>query len=717
MAFPIYTPPPPTPPEAPTFESTPYIVVPPGWTQVSEGSFYNGGNSVITMVAAASLNRAATSPSVSQATVGGTNTLLPIIYGTQRVGGRIFAIKVKNGYLTVGVAWCHGEVDSILSTTVNDAALPSGITVTNYTGTSTQTADSELASAFTGYTDTLHGICYSVFEVAPSRNVGFPRFNAVIKGMKISSTSGGAKAYSDNPALIMADFIENTTYGLGGSVDWATVATVAAACDTDLGGGEKKRRLSLVIDQSLPGEAWLQTLRDYAGCFCVPEGGSYRLVADTTGSSVYSFTSANILSGSMRLTKRGNADTPTMVEVTYTDNTVTPYREARYSTAAVSPRRMSRIAKPGITRHSEAVRYAVERLNASTLCDLSATFDTFDEALKLQVGDLIDITHPIGLSAKVMRVMSIDGMTAGRWRINAIEYDAAVYDSSIATAPTTPDTSVDGPTAPPTPTGLVLTEETFPGENGLYISRLKGTWTASTWPYTAGYRVQFLCTIVNPGPDPEYLYIDDFIVSNAATEAYSSAVPVGALARFQIAIRSVVEGIESATFGEAGGVTVSGSGATGVRLTGDFSSATLANRLALQTATTNSSTGVGALPNGTGTSSSYNAFAQADADNASFVQLKVDSSLGYAMVVSSKSGTGTQLPLGFYIGSTKYGSIATTGAWSLDSTLQWKFSSKSGAPTTSDIASGYCGVWKDTGAGTVYLYVNDGGTLKKVQLT
>jgi hypothetical protein len=34
------------------------------------------------------------------------------------------------------------------------------------------------------------------------------------------------------------------------------------------------------------------------------------------------------------------------------------------------------------------------------------------------------------------------------------------------------------------------------------------------------------------------------------------------------------------------------------------------------------------------------------------------------MVVSSKSGTGTQLPLGFYIGSTKYGSIATTGAWS-----------------------------------------------------
>ena len=144
----------------------------------------------------------------------------------------------------------------------------------------------------------------------------------------------------------------------------------------------------------------------------MPEGGSYRLVADTTGSSVYSFTSANIISGSLRLAKRGIADTPTMVEVTYTDTGVVPYREGRYCTAPATPRRLSRIAKPGITRYSEAVRYAIERLNAATLCDLSATFDTFDEALKLQVGDLIDITHPIGLTSKVMRISSIDGMSA-----------------------------------------------------------------------------------------------------------------------------------------------------------------------------------------------------------------------------------------------------------------------------------------------------------------
>lgn len=41
----------------------------------------------------------------------------------------------------------------------------------------------------------------------------------------------------------------------------------------------------------------------------------------------------------------------------------------------------------------------------------------------------------------------------------------------------------------------------------------------------------------------------------------------------------------------------------------------------------------------------------------------------------------------------------------------------SGAPAASDIPEGESRVWKDTGAGTVRLYVNDGGTLKSVLLT
>jgi hypothetical protein len=456
---------------------------------------YKPAPTYVSRVSASELNKVARKPQQVQATVGGTNTLLPLIYGTQRVGGRIFAIKVYVKKLVVGVAWCHGEVDSILSAQINDADIPTGVTRTDYTGTAVQTTDSKLASAISGYADALPNICYSVFDIPIGKTTGFPRFAAKIKGKKVSSTSGGAKAYSENPAYIIADFIENTTYGLGRTVDWVSVAALAAACSATVG-GEAKRLLSIVMDTSQTGEQWLQTLRDYASAFVVPEGGSYRTVPDIAGSSVASFTASNIVADSLRLTKRGASDVPTMIEVIYTDTSVVPYREARYMTAAVSPRRVSRINKPGITRHSEAVRYAVERLNEATLCDLSATFEVFDEGLKIQVGDLIDITHPLGLSAKMMRVSRIDPVSAGRWRIAAVEYDAAVYDSSVATAPTTPDTTLESASdTSQVVTSLTVTDEAATNLSGVFTSKIRATWVApSGYPFVSGYRVDLIQT-------------------------------------------------------------------------------------------------------------------------------------------------------------------------------------------------------------------------------
>lgn len=48
--------------------------------------------------------------------------------------------------------------------------------------------------------------------------------------------------------------------------------------------------------------------------------------------------------------------------------------------------------------------------------------------------------------------------------------------------------------------------------------------------------------------------------------------------------------------------------------------------------------------------------------------------------------------------------------------LLWVWNSKAGDPTTSDVASTRCGVWKNTTSGAVKLWVNDGGTMKSVAL-
>ena len=425
-----------------------------------------------------------------QQTLAAEGSVIPLPFGVQRLGALIGAVALYNGELVVLAIWCQGEIEAIDSVLMDDAALPGSITATHYTGTAGQTVNATLAAAIPGYTDAMPNTAYSVFSIPGGLGSGFPRFVAQVRGLKVPLTSGGTPTYTDNPAYIIAALIENTSWGMGRTVDWASVATVAATCDATVG-GEKKRLLNLVIGTAQPCVDWLNVLRTYAGCWAVPEGASYRLVADTTGASVMTFTTANILANSLRVFVRGRRQTPTMMEVAYTDTSTTPWREntASVPTGGATPRRLSRVTMPGITRYSEARRFGIERLNAATLNDMTVQFIAFDEGLQLQVGDLITVTHPCGLTAKVFRATQITPAGPGRWRIIGSEYDAAVYSSEVAIGPSVLDTDWANPAAPPAVGALTVTEEVYQVAIGTYASRLRVTWAAVSWPFLRHYRV------------------------------------------------------------------------------------------------------------------------------------------------------------------------------------------------------------------------------------
>ena len=107
---------------------------------------------------------------------------------------------------------------------------------------------------------------------------------------------------------------------------------------------------------------------------------------------------------------------------------------------------------------------------------------------------------------------------------------------------------------------------------------------------------------------------------------------------------------------DTGNFTLSG---TGARITGDFSNATLANRVAFKTNTTNGATRIGIIPNGTATDSDLKVFNGADPDNASNISISIDNAATY--VSSSKTGTGTYLPMNFYTNGSGQLSIGTDG--------------------------------------------------------
>ncbi len=133
----------------------------------------------------------------------------------------------------------------------------------------------------------------------------------------------------------------------------------------------------------------------------------------------------------------------------------------------------------------------MERLNKLTLSDLSFDIDVFDEALALEVGDVVAVTHPIGLAAKQMRVTGITGED-GRYRLSLSEYDPAAYSDAVTSDPSSPDTSLPDPGEPTPVAGLSLTEEVFQQQDGTYSSRIRATWAAPAFPFVDHYRINVI---------------------------------------------------------------------------------------------------------------------------------------------------------------------------------------------------------------------------------
>ena len=90
---------------------------------------------------------------------------------------------------------------------------------------------------------------------------------------------------------------------------------------------------------------------------------------------------------------------------------------------------------------------------------------------------------------------------------------------------------------------------------------------------------------------------------------------------------------------------------TGARITGDFSNATIANRVAFQSSTTNGVTRIPLIPNGTATDSGINFYNTSNTALAQFGQLAALST--EITWRSSDANTATFLPMTFYTGGSE----------------------------------------------------------------
>lgn len=462
----------------------------------------------LTIPPAAAINAAASPRGLAAA---GAQSLVPVTYGIDRQPALILNVLPKAGdgnTLLVQCLWGHALwfVDQFL---LNDQALPSGSTTANYAGDQIA-PDPTLVAAFAAqgisYTDTLAGYAYSVLAIPTRKFDGQLNVTALLWGRKVydrrkDSTAGGVGSHrladptswewSDVPALCLADWCANTVYGPGEAVDWASVPAAAAANEELIGTpAERRRVLGVTLGRNgATVAATAEALRAYAGCWLVPSGAGLRLLPDADAAPVASYSHAlGQIARLDALQLRDLGNVPTAVEVRYTDTTNTPWREAS-ATASVAgagttkPWRLSTVSLPGVHRYSQALREATERLNKLNLGDLSTSLEVFDVGIAHEIGDIITVTHPVGLAAKPMRVTDVDTPGAGRWLLALTEHDPASYSTTVATAPTIADTNRTAAGGP------VSTVQSFAG--AVSKGRITWVWAPAT---DAGYAATELRT-------------------------------------------------------------------------------------------------------------------------------------------------------------------------------------------------------------------------------
>ncbi len=110
---------------------------------------------------------------------------------------------------------------------------------------------------------------------------------------------------------------------------------------------------------------------------------------------------------------------------------------------------------------------------------------------------------------------------------------------------------------------------------------------------------------------------------------------------------------------------------TGNRITGDFSNATIANRVMFQSSASNTQTVLGVIPNGTSTSSALSLEGDSAAANGTTLQLvnNIGGAGTDSRIVAGIRGTGTYLPLTIYTGGSERVRISTAGVVTIGSAI------------------------------------------------
>jgi hypothetical protein len=226
-----------------------------------------------------------------------------IIYGQVRTSGPMVFIDTSgtnNEYVHIIVALAGHECQEITAVYLGEDAVVldgsgdvisgpySGYArVKKHLGTASQAADSDLVSDSSKWTTNhrLRGVCYVYVRLQWNSEVftqGIPNISALVKGKKIFDPRTSVTAYSNNWALVTADYLADTSLGVGhtySDLDSTALQAAANICDENVvlnpSGTEKRYTVNgVILSDAAPGDVLQQLIFAGAG-FCGYIGGKW----------------------------------------------------------------------------------------------------------------------------------------------------------------------------------------------------------------------------------------------------------------------------------------------------------------------------------------------------------------------------------------------------------------------------------------------------------
>jgi hypothetical protein len=317
----------------------------------------------------------------------------------------------------------------------------------------------------------------------------------------------------DNPALCIRDYLLSDVYGAAipeAEIDDTSFEAMAnfydEAVDQYAGGPTQERfTCSGWLDTARPVADNLQLLLATCRGNLVFQGGMYRLFTtrSVTASGV-KLTRDNII-GAWAFREAGRQGKYNTVSVHYADADwgkgeprIRDWPAAgaanTYLTEDNSLATRLEIELPmvdNVYRGEQIGMVLVKESRQSIACEMTCN----EEALQLEVGDVVEVTHDTpGWDDKKFWVVGLGLMQNTNVRVALQEYDASAYTYDAQTVDDTePNTNLPDPFTVAAPTSLVLTSDNTTAiitEDGTYLPRIHATWTAAADPFVREYQIQ-----------------------------------------------------------------------------------------------------------------------------------------------------------------------------------------------------------------------------------